>query len=143
MRKLARSKPPESDRIVGFTIPKAGAFYICDHDEVWRASLGASPTIEVTDHPTYKFIEGRTDFLGLVFEGFSKNSPLLRVGQNEIVVDFDPKKDFATIDYSVAGRRGQIEFRALSGDWFAASFSDDGRYLILADPYDLAVYAVA
>ena len=142
MRKLALSKPTESDRIVGFTIPKAGTFYICDHDEVWRATIGPTPAVQVTDHSPYKFIEGRADFLGLVFEGFSKNSPLLRVGQNEIAIDFDPKKDFATVNYSAAGRTGQIEFRALSGDWFAASFSDDGQYLVLADPYDLAVYAV-
>jgi hypothetical protein len=142
MRRLALSKPPESDRIVGFTIPKAGKFYICDHDEVWRATIAPTLAVQMTDHQPYKFVEGRTDFLGLVFEGFPRNPPLLRVGQNEIAFDFDPKKDFATVNYSVAGRSGQIEFRTLSGDWFAASFSDDGRHLILADPYDLALYAV-
>jgi hypothetical protein len=143
MRKLAFSKPPESDRIVGFTIPKAGTFYVCDHDEVWRAALGPNPAMEVTDDSPYKFIEGRTDFLGLVFEGFRENPPLLRVGQNEIDVDFDPTKDFATVNYSVGGRSGRIEFHTLSGDWFAASLSDDGQYLVLADPYDLSVYAVS
>jgi hypothetical protein len=142
MRKLALSKPPESDRIVGFTIPKAGTFYICDHDEVWSATIGATPSVQLTDHSPHKFIEGRADFLGLVFEGFAKNAPLLCVGQNKIAFDFDPKRDFVTVNYSTGGRSGQVEFRTLSGDWFAASLSDDGRHLVLADPYDLAVYAV-
>ncbi len=143
MRKLALSKPPESDRIVGFTIPKAGTFYICDHDEVWRAEIEPNPTIQVTDHSPYKFIEGRADFLGLVFEGLRDNSPLLRGGETEIGFDFDPKKDFATVKYSVGRQTGQIEFRTMSGDWFAASLSDDGYYLVLADPYELAVYSVS
>lgn len=142
MRKLALTKPPESDRIVGFTVPKAGTFYICDHDEVWRAAIEPSPVIQMTDNSPYKFIEGRTDFLGLVFKGFRENAPLLRAGRNEIAYSFDPKKDFVTVNYTVAGQNGQIEFRTLSGDWFAASLSDDGRYLVLAEPYDLGVYAL-
>jgi len=142
MRKLDLSKPPKSDRIIGFTIPRAGVFYVCDHDEVWRVAIGAKPSVEVTDHPPYKFVEGRTDFLGLVFKGLSANDPLLHVGQNEIAYDFDPKKDFVAVNYKVAGRSGRIEFPTLSGDWFAASFSDDGRYLVLAEPYDVALYAL-
>ena len=62
--------------------------------------------------------------------------------QNQIAYDFDPEKDFVTLNYEVAGRSGQIEFRTLSGDWFAASFSDDGKYLVLADPHDIALYEV-
>lgn len=142
MRKLVFSKPPESDRLIGFTIPNAGTFYICDHDDVWCATLGASPTILLTDHRPYSFVKGRSDFLGIVFQGQTRNHPLLRVGQNEISFDFNPKRDFATIRYSIAGLEGQIAFRTLSGDWFTASLSDDGQYLILADPYDLAIYAV-
>ena len=142
MRKLDLSIPPESDRIIGFTIPRAGVFYVCDHAEVWRVAIGATPSVNVTDHPPYKFVEGRTDFLGLVFEGLRANDPLLHVGDNEIAWDFDPKKDLVAVNYNVGGRRGQIEFPILSGDWFAASLSDDGRHLVLAEPYDIALYAL-
>jgi hypothetical protein len=48
MRKLDLSKPPESDRIIGFTIPNGGSFYICDHDEVWKVSVGRRLGIETT-----------------------------------------------------------------------------------------------
>lgn len=142
MRKLALSKPSHSDRIVGFTIPKARTFFVCDHDEVWRAAIEPDPLMQVTDHAPYKFIEDRTDFLGLVFEGLPQNRPLLRARQSEIFYEFNPKQEFVTVDYVVAGRAGKIEFPTFSGDWFAASLSDDGRHLVLAEPYDLAVYAV-
>ena len=142
MRKLDLSKPPESDRIIGFTIPKGGSFYICDHDEVWKISIGKTLGIEVTGHSPYEFVERNTDFLGLVFEGLTANIPLLRVGGNEVAYYFEPRSDFVTINYKVNGRRGQIKFRTLSGDWFAASLSDDGRHLVLAEPYDIALYAL-
>jgi hypothetical protein len=142
MRKLDLSKPRASDRIMGFTIPKGGAFHIFDHDEVWKVTIGTTLSIEVTDHPPYKFVGGNTDFLGLVFEGFTANSPLLRVGENEIAYDFDPTRNFVTVNYKVDGRSGEVEFRTLSGDWFAASLSDDGRHLVLAEPYDIALYAL-
>jgi len=140
MRKLDLSRPPESDRIIGFTIPKGGSFYICDHDEVWRVSIGRTLGIEVTDHSPYEFVEKNTDFLGVVFNGLTPNVPLLRVGGNEVSYHFDPKSDFVTVNCKFDGRSAQIEFRTLSGDWFAASLSDDGSHLVLAEPYDIALY---
>lgn len=142
MRKLAFARPPEWDRLIGFTIPKAGSFHVCDHDEVWCITLGPAPKVQVTDHAPYDFVQDRSDFLGLVLRGQTRNPPLLSAGGNEIAFDFDPKREAATVRYSVAGREGQIAFPTLSGDWFAASLSDDGQYLVLADPYDLAIYAV-
>lgn len=143
MKKLALSKPPESDRIIGFTIPKAGLFYICDHDEVWKVRLGSKPNVEVTDHAPYDFARKRTDFLGLSFKGCVANEPLLLVGDTRIRYDFDPRIDFVEVTYEVAGRSGTIEFETASGDWFATSLSDNGRFLILAEPYGLAAYDLA
>jgi hypothetical protein len=64
------------------------------------------------------------------------------LGGNEISYQFDPKSDFVTVNCKVHGRSAQIKFRTLSGDWFAASLSDDGRHLVLAEPYDFALYAL-
>jgi hypothetical protein len=140
MRKLDLSKPPESDRIIGFTIPRGGLFCICDHDEVWKVSIGTTLGIEATDRSPYAFVETNTDFLGLVLDGLAANVPLLRAGGSAVAHDFDPKSDFVTVDCNVDGRSEQIEFRIQSGEWFAASLSDDGRHLVLAEPYDIAVY---
>jgi hypothetical protein len=88
MRKLKLSHLP--DRVIGFTIPKEGTFHICDHDEVWRVAIGSLPAVQVTGLEPYEFAKGRADFLGLIFEGSMANQPILRVGQNEIIYDFEP-----------------------------------------------------
>jgi hypothetical protein len=134
--------PPLSERYIGFTIPKAGTFYICDHDEVWRVAIRSEPAVQATDLQPYTFVEDSADFLGLVFEGLTENQPLLRVGRNEIVYDFDPKKNFVAVRYVVAGQNGEIQFPILSGAWFTASFSDDGCHLVLAEPDNIALYEV-
>ena len=96
----------------------------------------------MTDHSPYEFVERNTDFLGLLFKGLTANVPLLRVGGKEVSYHFDPKSDFVTVNCKVHGRSAEIKFRTLSGDWFAASLSDDGRHLVLAEPYDIALYAL-
>ncbi|WP_028349997.1 hypothetical protein [Bradyrhizobium murdochi] len=142
MKKL--KLPFLSERHIGFTIPKAETFYICDHDVVWRIAIGSdNPAVEVTDLQPYKFVEDRADFLGLVFDGLAENQPLLRVGPNEIVYDFDPNKNFVAVKYVTTGQSGEIQFPIFSGAWFAASLSDDGCYLVLAEPDEIALYKVA
>jgi hypothetical protein len=141
MKKL--KLPFISERYTGFTIPKGGTFHICDHDAIWLIALGPEPIVHETDLDPYKFVEGRTDFLGLDFEGLEKNLPLLRVGANAIAYDFNPNSDKVIFKYVVAGRSGKIEFPIFSGDWFSASFLDDGRHLILAEPYSIEIYETA
>jgi hypothetical protein len=141
MKKL--KLPFLSERYIGFTIPKAGTFHICDHDEVWRVAIGSNdPAVEVTELQPYRFVKDRADFLGLVFEGLAKNQPLLRVGPNEIVYDFDPNKNFVAVKYLIAGQSGEIQFPIFSGAWFAASFSDNGCHLVLAEPNEISLFEV-
>ena len=92
------------------------------------------------DNSPYNFIEERNDFLGLVFDGVRENEPLLDVGKNRFSYGFNPKNGAVTVSYMIASQTVEIEFPTFTGDWFAASFSEDGRYLVLAEPYDLAVY---
>jgi len=142
MRKLSLGAPAHSDRIIGFTIPRAGTFHVCDHDEVWKVALADPPSIEVTDDAPYEFLKGNRGFLGLVMAGETANQPLMRHGDTEISYDFNPKNDFVTVHCRTSGGASEVQFRTMSGDWFAASLSEDGRYLVLAEPYDLAVYEV-
>jgi hypothetical protein len=142
MRKLDLSELARLDRIIGFTIPRNESFYVCSHDAVWKVAIGIVPSFEVTEHRPYRFAEQSGDFLGLVFNGLVANSALMCVGESQISYDFDPKKEFVTLNYKVGSRSGQIEFETLSEDWFSASLSDDGRHLVLAEPYDIAVYEV-
>jgi hypothetical protein len=131
-----------SDRIIGFTIPRGGTFHICDHDEVWRVRIGAVAEAELTDDAPYEFIAANRDFLGLVMHGMSANTPIHEVDRSRLAYDFDPKSDAVTVRCVTSGAQQDISFRTFSGDWFAASFSDDGKHLVLAEPYDLAVYSL-
>lgn len=128
-----------SDRIIGFTVPTAGIFFVCDHDEVWMVNIPENANLTETDYAPYDFVEQRSDFVG-----WGLNDKEVReVGTTKIEYTFDPTQDFVVVHYRAGDEAGEIKFRTLSGDWFAASLSDDGRFLVLAEPYDLAVYAVA
>lgn len=129
-----------SERIIGFTIPRDGCFHVCDHDEVWSVRIGPPASVEVTDYPPYDFANTNADFVGW---GQEKGRELKRVGSTEIAYDFDPPQDFQTIECKVAGRVERLKFRTFSGDWFTASLSAEGRFLVLAEPYRLEVYDLA
>lgn len=135
MKKLDLSIP--SERIIGFTIPRDGHFYVCDHDEVWTVQIGPPLTVEVTDLRPYDFVAQSDAFIGW---GDDRKLPILKRGDREISYDFDPTQDYVTVHFLVGGRGGEIEFQTLSGDWFSASFSEDGRYLVLAEPYGVEIY---
>lgn len=137
------AKLPRAERLIGFTIPARGKFYVGDHDEVWLVNIGWRVSAKVTDEAPYEFVGKRNDFLGLVFQGLAANAPILRAGGSEISYQFEPSKDFVTVDYTRKGHRGKIEFRTFSGDWFAASLSADGKFLVLAEPCEIALYRVA
>lgn len=138
MRQIRLSIP--SDRITGFTIPRGGAFNVCDHDEVFRVRIAEPPQIEVTEDNPYAFVGQSRDFVGLHFRGCPLNAPLMQAGESSIDYNFNPKRDFVTVKYTVSGQGGEIRFRTMSGDWFCGSLSDDGAHLVLADPYELALY---
>ena len=46
------------------------------------------------------------------------------------------------VAYEAGESLGTVEFPTFSGDWFAASLSDDGKHLVLAEPYSIALYRV-
>ena len=137
MEELPFTSP--SERIIGFTVPKAGQFFLCDHDEVWTVEIATDVVASETDHSPYDLAKQRPDFVGW---GENKNE-VRRAGATEIEYDFNPKSDFVLVRYRTGADSGEIKFPTFSGDWFAASLSEDGKHLVLAEPYGVAVFAVA
>ena len=135
MRKIDFNIP--SYRITGVTIPEDSRFYICDYDEVFEVSITDVVRIKSTDHDPYKYIEESHNFIGN-----RVNDPIRITNGNSISYDFKGEDDFVDVHYDIAGKKGSLKFRTLSGDWFCATFSTDGRFLILAEPYDIALYDV-
>ena len=132
----------QMERFIGFTIPRGGKFSVCDHDEVVWVTIDGSVAPELSDEHPYKYVENNPDFLGIVFDGLPENEPILSTGSVAISYEFDPKQDFVSVQYDVAGKRGVVEFRTFSGDWFVASLSEDGRHLVLAEPYEVALFEI-
>jgi hypothetical protein len=137
MKKLDLTIP--SERIIGFTIPRDGRFYVLDHNEAWEIKIGPPLEIEETDIEPNGFVAKRDDFVGW---GDERNPPILVHGETAVSYEFDPRQDHVTVSYSTGESSGEIEFRTLSGDWFSASLSADGSYLVLAEPYAVELYSV-
>ena len=134
MQDLGLSIP--SQRFIGFTIPLAGRFLVCDHDEVWEVVVEASVSVEETDHAPYE-VAKRSDFVGW---GKPDAAPILAIGQKAVSYDFDPRASAVKVSFIDGVHREQIEFPTFSGDWFCASFSREGELLVLAEPYSISVY---
>lgn len=130
----------QMERLIGFTIPQGVRFFVCDHDEVVQVIINGTISAEFCDEHPYKFVENNAYFVGLVFDGLTENQPIHRVGSTSISYELDLAQDLVHVRYETSGDSGVIEFPTFSGDWFVASLSDDGRYLVLAEPYEVALY---
>jgi len=128
-----------SERLIGFTVPDKNRFLVCDHDEVWEVVVDSTVVVEETDHAPYTVAE-RADFVGW---GREHELPVLEFGRTKIAYDFDPKAPVLHLRYTQDGKEGQIDFPILSGDWFSASLSRNGKLLVLAEPYKISLYRTA
>ncbi|WP_143029301.1 hypothetical protein [Rhodoferax sp. OV413] len=133
MRKI--ELPRISERIRGFTLPTDGLMHVFDYDEVFCVDLGRASVEVLTDNP-YAFDAEHPESLGV-----SDNPPLLLTNRISVAYSFDPVADSQPVQVLVDGQRYDISFRTLSGDWFVATLTADERYLIIAEPYMLEVYA--
>lgn len=147
--------PRISERIRGITLPYNDVIYVADYDEVFKINLNKKTTVETLSDDPYEFLDSQEHILGV-----KNHKPILESNGNKIKYKFWPaaeygtlkhklmnifglNKDFVTVKYLIANKSGSIKFRILSGDWFAASFSKCGGYLVIAEPYEFEVYKIA
>lgn len=136
MKKL--DLPRISERIRGFTLPHDGVMHVFDYDEVFRVSLGNPPSVEVLPDNPYEFEANRTESFGV-----SEREPIRQTGPFSLTYKFDPRANFQSITVSAHGTIETIEFRTLSGDWFVATLSVCGKYLVVGEPYLIEVWSLA
>lgn len=132
MRKLVL--PRIAERIRGFTIPEAGVMFVSDYDEIHRVDLSEPPKAEWVEGNPYS-LEDRPNCLGV-----TGVAAILQAGRFKLSYDFDPKADFQDVMLTSPEETKVIPFRTLSGDWFVATFSADGQYLVIAEPYLIEAY---
>ncbi|MDM4769969.1 hypothetical protein [Solimonas sp. SE-A11] len=127
--------PNFTERLYGFTIPSAGKVYACDHDESFEIMLGEAPKIVVLEDNPYEFIGSFENALG-AFGG----KPIHQINGIRVSYSFDGSEDYVAVVVSLENSSETISFRTLSGDWFVATLSVCGRYLVLAEPYLFECY---
>ncbi len=135
MRKI--KLPRTSERIRGVSPPVDDVIFVCDYDEVFKITLTPEPKLDYLDDDPYEFLEALPFSLG-VYE----HKPILESNGNKISYEFVSTRDTVTVSTNINGVSKDIEFTTFSGDWFAASFSQCGKYLVLAEPYLFEVYEV-
>ncbi len=129
------------ERFVGVTIPENDCFYACDHDEVLKVDLKTEPpSVSKYRRDPYDFVEERRDFIGLVFEGLEKNPEVHKLNGYSLTHDHEEGKLKVNIELDLQGMKRSLVFDTFAEYWFCASFSKDGRYLILAEPNEVEVY---
>jgi hypothetical protein len=128
--------PYLSERIRGFTLSDDGVMCVFDYDEVFRIKLSDSfLAVEVLDDNPYDFEEQNLDFFGV-----SDRKPICQLGDFKLSYQFNPYADFQDVILQSPEQCETQRFRTFSGDWFVATFSPCGKYLVMAEPYLIEVY---
>lgn len=135
MRKI--ELPRISERIRGFTLPFEGKMNVFDYDEVYQVNLVAPVTVEVLADNPYEFEAKTADYFGV-----SDREPIRIAGQTRVSYKFDPHASSVSVVVEMAQRTQHINFQTLSGDWFVATLTPCGDFLVLAEPYLLEIYAL-
>lgn len=134
------------ERMIAFSIPAADVVWILSYEGLHRLTLVPRP--EVWTEPKHAEDYGLLDADGtlLVYAGqripmlgLYGGEPLLRHPKGQqLAPHFDSERvDVLAPDGSI---EQAITFKDLSGDWGFATFSADGRYLLVGIPYELHVY---
>lgn len=132
--------PPICERMIGFSIPQDGEVLVVSYEGTHLIRLGAEVTVETDDEfAEYDIYDARTGvahYRGKEYRiiGLQGGSPLCESPRGErLVLDTDAEL------LSVVQNGETIflmPYKNFSGDWAAATFSPDGRYIILGCPYD-------
>jgi hypothetical protein len=132
--------PPFAERILGITIPDDSTLFACSYDGLHTIELG-DPTHVETDEDgieDYKLLQSKGPVLGIL-----GGDPILEVGDTKITYTFNDSSRVQRVEVQIGDATQTVEFNTMSGDWFYATLSTSGKYLVLAEPYRLDAYVVA
>jgi hypothetical protein len=135
--------PTDWERLIGFSVPQDGTVLAVSNEGMHLLHLGPPVTVESDhDHADWDLWagEGATfHYQGRAWEvlGLAEGRPLLtgRDGERLVV-------DVLSIDRGMISvvQHGNVvwsaPFKNFSGDWVSATFSLDGRFIVLGCPYD-------
>ncbi len=132
--------PRICERVIGFSVPQDDTVLVISYEGMHLIRLSPQVTVETDpeyrEYDLYDEVSGVCRYRGREWDiiGLFPGRPILagREGE-ELVLDADAET------LSVV-KGGQVVWRSryenFSGDWAAATFSPDGRYIVLGCPYD-------
>src|SRR5262245_31884063 len=134
-------KVPEiCERLIGFSVPQDGEVLVISYEGTHVVRLGSTITVETdeefAEYDIYDPDSGVARYRGRDYQiiGLHGGAPLLESPTGERLV-LDVKAEVLSI---VRGSKTIYSrpYENFSGDWAAATFSPDGRYVVLGCPYD-------
>ena len=129
-----------AERFLGITVPESGRLSACSYEGLHTIDLSRLPVGVETDATGREDLD-RLGAFGAVLGG-SGGEPLLRVGTTQIRYRFDPGAPRQRVFLRRVGEVHEVPFVTLSGDWFHATLSRCGTYLVLAEPSGIEAYRI-
>jgi hypothetical protein len=128
------------ERMIGFSVPKDDEVLVISYEGTHLLKLGTTVTIETDaqfiEYDIFNPDTGLALFRDKEYQiiGLHGGTPIVESPNGERL-ELDQKSETLSVV-----RNGAIAFstkyKNFSGDWAAATFSLDGRYIVLGCPYD-------
>ena len=126
--------------MIGFSVPQGGEVLVISYEGVHLLRLTSKVTVETNDefaeYDIYDPDSGLARYRGKEYRiiGLQGGSPLLEAPNGERLA-LDTESETLSVV-----RNGEtvfsVKYENFSGDWAVATFSLDGRYIVLGCPYD-------
>jgi hypothetical protein len=134
------SVPGICERMIGFSVPQDDTVLVVSYEGMHLVRLGPPITVETdpnyAEYDLYEPDTGVCRYRGKSWEiiGLHPGRPVLTGCEGERLV-LDAEKGTVSI-VKGGGETWSSRFENFSGDWAAATFSPDGRFIVLGCPYD-------
>ncbi len=132
--------PSICERMIGFSVPQQDAVLVVSYEGTHLLRLGPPATVETdaahSEYDLYAPATGICRYRDRDWDivGPHPGRPLLTNPQGEWL-ELDDEANAVSV--LVGGEEvWSYRFENFSGDWVAATFSPDGRFIILGCPYD-------
>lgn len=126
------------ERLIGFSVPKDGLLLIVSSDGTHLLELNDEIIVgaETTGHENYDTESGIARSGDNVFNiiGLYGGTPLLSTPFGEQLVLNEKKLTLSVVQNGLT--LFSTPYQNFSGDWAAATFCPDGKFIVLGSPYD-------
>jgi hypothetical protein len=132
--------PPICERMLGFSVPQDDTVLVISYEGMHLVRLSSEVTVETdrrySEYDLYDPDTGVCEYRGKKYDiiGLNPGRPILHGRDGESLV-------LNMVSETLAVMRGEdvlwsTDYENFSGDWAAATFSPDFRFIVLGCPYD-------